>query len=188
MPIYDRPPAWMKLINAIEAALGVVDVIVKWIVGGALLLMTAVLFFNSLGRTFLSLSFVGGPALGRLLVIWLCFLGGYLLVRTDRHVAVDLLANAVSDRVYRWLRVAIGIIGAVTMAYVGWFGYVFTAKRFAFGQMDPMLEVPTGLFYLPLPIGGFLMAVAFLFTAVKAVAVGAERPTQPERAPPDGTE
>ena len=31
-----------------------------------------------------------------------------------------------------------------------------------------MLEVPTGIFYLPLPIGGFLMAAAFLFAAVKA--------------------
>ena len=166
----------MKLINAIEAALGVVDVIVKWIVGGALLLMTAVLFFNSIGRTFLSLSFVGGPALGRLLVIWLCFLGGYLLVRTNRHVAVDLLANAVSDRVYRWLRVVIGIIGAVTMAYVGWFGYVFTAKRFAFGQMDPMLEIPTAWFYMPLPIGGGLMTIAFLFGALKAALGQVERP------------
>ncbi len=178
----------MKFINAIEAVLGVVDLIVKWIVGGALLLMTAVLFFNSLGRAFLSLSFVGGPALGRLLVIWLCFLGAYLLVRNNRHVAVDIVARAVSARVYRWLSVVIGVVGAVTMAYVGWLGYVFTARRFAFGQMDPMLELPTGLFYLPLPIGGFLMAVAFLFAAVKAVAAGAERPTRAEHAASDGTE
>ena len=40
----------MRIIKAIEAALGVIDVIVKWIVGGALLLMTAVLFFNSIAR------------------------------------------------------------------------------------------------------------------------------------------
>ena len=158
----------MKLVDAIEAAFGVVDVAVKWFVGGALLLMTAVLFFNSLGRAFLHESFVGGPALGRLLAIWLCFLGSYLLVRTNGHVVIDIMSRAVSDRAYRRLSVVTGTIGAVTMGYVGWLGYLFTARRFAYGQMDPMLEVPTGVFYLPLPIGGFLMAAAFLFAAVKA--------------------
>ncbi len=167
----------MKLVNGLEAAFGVVDVIVRSIVGGALLLMTAVLFVNAIGRTFLSMSFVGGPALGRLLVIWLCFLGAYLLVRTGGHVAVDIVSRAVSDRGYRWLTLVIGLVGAVTMGYVGWLGYLFTARRFAFGQMDPMLEVPTGLFYLPLPIGGFLMSAAFLMVAVKAVAGTLERPS-----------
>ncbi len=168
----------MKLVDAVERALGFVDAIVKWIIGGALLLMTAVLFLNSVGRTFVGVSFVGGPALGRLLVIWLCFLGAYLLVRNNGHVAVDILSRAVSDRAYRWLTVVIGVVGTLTMAYVGWLGLLFTAKRFAFGQMDPMLDVPTGFFYLPLPIGGFLMAVAFLFTAVKAALGRVERPVR----------
>jgi len=65
----------MKIINAVEAGFGIVDAIVKWIVGAALLLMTADLFLNSVARTFFNESFIGGPALGRLLVIWLCFLG-----------------------------------------------------------------------------------------------------------------
>ena len=103
--------------------------------------------------------------------------GAYLLVRTNGHVAVDIVSRAVSDRVYPWLNVVIGLVGAVTMAYVGWLGYLFTARRFAFGQMDPMLEVPTGLFYLPIPIGGFLMSAAFLMVVVKAVTGSLERPT-----------
>ena len=166
----------MRIIKAIEAALGVIDVIVKWIVGGALLLMTAVLFFNSIARATFEATLVGGPALGRLLVIWLCFLGAYLLVRTNGHVAIDIMSRAVSDRVYQWLSVAIGAIGAATMAYIGWYGYLFTARRFAFGQMDPMLEIPSALFYLPLPVGGGLMAIAFLFGALKAALGQVERP------------
>lgn len=166
----------MKIINAIEAALGAIDEIVKWIVGGALLLMTAVLFFNSIGRSFLNESYVGGPALGRLLMIWLCFLGSYLLARTNGHVAIDIVARLVPDRIFRWLYVVNGTIAGITMGYVGWLGYVYTAKRFAFGQMDPMLDLPTGLFYLPIPIGGWLMAVAFLLAAVKAGLTGAPRP------------
>ena len=177
----------MKIINAIEAAFGIVDVIVKWIVGGALLLMTAVLFFNSVGRTFIGESFVGGPALGRFLVIWLCFLGSYLLVRSNGHVTIDVMARAVPAQVWRWLSVVIGGVGFVTMAYAGWLGYVFTAKRFAFGQMDPMLEIPSGYFYLPLPIGGFLMAAAFLLAAVKAAMGQFERVGETDPPPPDAS-
>jgi len=161
----------MKLIEGLEAVLGVVDIVVNWIVGGALLLMTAVLFLNSVGRTFLGTSLVGGPALGRLLVIWLCFLGAYLLVRRNGHVAVDIVARLVSERTARRLAVATGIVGAATMGYIAWLGYLFTAKRFAFGQIDPMLDLPIGFFYLPLPIGCALMAIAFLVVAAKA-AVG----------------
>ncbi len=178
----------MKFIHGIEAALGVVDKIVGWLVGGALLLMTADLFFNSIGRTFFDLSFVGGPALGRLLVIWLCFLGGYLLVRKNGHVAIDILSRAVSDRQYRWLSAIIGLVGGVTMAYVGWYGYLFTERRFAYGQMDPMLEIPSGVFYLPIPIGGFLMAAAFLFAAVKALTGMVERPAEPDASAPEKPE
>lgn len=166
----------MRIIKAIEAALGVVDAGVKWIAGGALLVMTADLFLTSIGRAYFGLSFVGAQALGRLLMIWLCFLGAYLLVRTNGHVAIDIMSRTVSDRAYRWLALVIALIGAATMGYVGWLGYVFTAKRFAFGQMDPMLEVPSALFYLPIPVGGFLMAAAFLFAAVKAAIGQAERP------------
>lgn len=163
----------MKLLNGLEAVLGVVDIVVNWIVGSALLLMTAVLFFNSVGRAFFGASMVGGPALGRLLAIWLCFLGAYLLVRTNRHVAINIVTSLVSDRVARGLAVVTGIVGAVTMGYVGWLGALFTAKRFAYGQIDPMLDVPIGIFYLPLPIGGFLMSIAFLVVAVKA-AIGVD--------------
>lgn len=169
----------MKLIAKIEVALSVIDMLVRWFAGSALLLMTTVLFVNSISRTFFDYSFVGGPALGRLLLIWLCFTASYLLVRSKGHVVIDMVSRAVSNRAYRWLCFINGLIGGVTMAYVGWLGYLFTAKRFAYGQMDPMLDVPTGLFYLPIPIGGFLMAAAYLFEAYKAMLGVVERPRMP---------
>lgn len=87
-------------------------------------------------------------------------------------MVIDLLARVVSGRLYCALCIVNGLVGSVTMAYVSWLGYLFTAKRFAFGQMDPMLDVPTGFFYLPIPIGAFLMSTAFLFEACKAAFGG----------------
>ena len=39
----------------------------------------------------------------------------------------------------------------------------------ASGQIDPMLEIPSALFYLPVPIGAGLMTLAFLQVAMKAL-------------------
>ena len=157
------------LVEGFERLLGSVDGVVRWIVAVALLLMTAALFFNSIGRSLLNISMVGAPAFGRLLVIWLTFLGSYLAVRGGSHITVDVLQRLLSRRTAIGLQIPIGILGAATMAYVTWLSALFTSSRFSFGQIEPMLEIPSGFFYLAVPTGGFLMTLAFLQVALRNV-------------------
>lgn len=159
----------MALISIVEAALSFIDRLVMWFVGVLLLVMTIVLFANSIGRAALNMSFVGGPALGRLLMIWLTFMGAYLLVRTSRHITIDIAIRMASDRNRRLLVILINLAGAVTTGYLTWLGYLFTLSRFERGQMDPMLSIPTGIFYLAIPLGCALMAISFFHNALKAV-------------------
>ena len=161
-------------VQRFERLLGAVDVVVRVIVVATLLSMTAVLFLNSIGRSVLNVSFVGGPALGRLLVIWLTFLGAYLAVRTGTHITVDIVRRIVSERLVRRLSILVGLVSAVTCAWIAWLSAVFTWTRFAAGQIDPMLEIPSALFYLPVPIGAFLMTLAFVQAAMQTL-VGAGR-------------
>jgi len=146
--------------------LGAIDGIVRVVVVTALLSMTAVLFFNSIGRSVLNVSFVGGPALGRLLVIWLTFLGAYLAVRSRSHITVDLVRRLLPDHIVDVLTIFVGLFSAATCAWVAWLSAAFTWTRFAAGQIDPMLEIPSGVFYLPVPIGACLMTLAFLQLAM----------------------
>ena len=157
------------IVERFESLLGAIDGLIRWVVVSALLLMTAVLFLNSIGRSVLNVSFVGGPALSRLLVIWLTFLGAYLAVRSGTHITVDVLQRLLTPRAVKRLSIPIGLFGAATTAYIAWLSAVFTWTRFDSGQMDPMLEIPSGLFYLPVPIGGLLMALAFLQAALKSM-------------------
>lgn len=165
----------MAFIRYIEVALSLVDRVVVRLIGISLLAMTVLLFVNSIGRAVLNMTFVGGPALGRLLMIWMTFMGVYLLVRTGRHVAIDITARMVSKRTLRWLLVVIGTAGGVTMGYVSWLGYRFTLLRFSFGQMDPMLQIPTGYFYVIIPLGCALSAISFFHNALKSLV---KYPTQ----------
>lgn len=161
-------------VQGFERALGAIDVGVRVIVVATLLSMTAVLFLNSIGRSVLNVSFVGGPALGRLLVIWLTFLGAYLAARSGTHITVDIVRRLVPARVVELLTIFVGLFSAVTCAWVAWLSAAFTWTRFATGQIDPMLEIPSGLFYLPVPIGACLMTLAFLQVAMQAL-VGANQ-------------
>ena len=172
------------IIDRFESALGAIDSLVRWVVVSALLLMTVVLFLNSIGRSVLNVSFVGGPALSRLLVIWLTFLGAYLAVRSGTHITVDVLQRLLSPRTVKRLAIPIGLFGAATTGYVALLSGVFTWTRFDSGQMDPMLEIPSGLFYLPLPVGGLLMALAFLQVALKSLLELSATSSLPEREDP----
>jgi len=154
------------VVQKIEHVLVAIDGIVRIVAVSLLLSMTAVLFLNSIGRSVLNVSFVGGPALGRLLVIWLTFLGAYLAVRSRSHITVDLVRRLLSDRAVDRLTIFIGLFSAATCAWIAWLSATFTWTRFAAGQIDPMLEIPSGIFYLPVPIGACLMTLAFLQIAM----------------------
>jgi TRAP-type C4-dicarboxylate transport system permease small subunit len=158
----------MALIRYIEVALGLIDRVVVRFVGSLLLLMTVVLFANSIGRAAFSVTFSGGPALGRLLMIWMTFMAAYLLVRSGGHVTIDIASRMVSRPTRRWLSIIIGIVGGVTMGYVSWLGYTFTSLRFNLGQMDPMLLIPTGYFYLAIPVASALMTLGFFHNSLKS--------------------
>ena len=168
----------MSILGLVDRALGTIDIVVRWVAGGALLVMTIVLFGNSMMRFLFSISFVGGAELGRLMVIWLTFLGAYLVVRKNGHVAIDILLRVVPDRVYRWLQIAVGLIGCATMGYVGWIGQNLAEVIYASGQMSGTLPVLRVVFYLPVPIGGYLMAIGFLHLTAKAVLEGVVRPDE----------
>ncbi len=158
------------IVERFERLLGALDGLVRWVLVIALLLMMAVLFFNSIGRSVFNVSLVGGPALGRLLVIWLTFLGAYLAVRSGSHITVDVLQRVLSPRTVKRLQIPVGLIGAATTGYITWLSASFTWIRFSVGQREPLLEIPAGFFDLPVPIGGFLMTRAVVQTALKSAA------------------
>jgi len=149
-----------------------IDAAVSWLVGVALWTMTLVLFIGSLARYVADAAFIGGAELARYLMVWLAFLGSYLLVRVQRHVTVDLLANALSPCARRALDIAIGLVGAGSLGYVAWLGGQLTTLIFHSGQMMSSLPIQRGWIYLAVPIGCGLMAGAYTFQVLVLLLTG----------------
>lgn len=142
---------------------GVIDVLVSWLAGISLWTMTLVLFVGSLARYFADFAFVGGAELARYLMVWLTFLGSYLLVRVQRHITVDLVAKSLGPGARRVLDITVGVIGAVLLGYTAWLGVQLTTVIFNSGQMMSSLPIQRWWIYLSIPVGCGLMSLAYVF-------------------------
>lgn len=172
------------MVALINAILRLLDKIVGVAAGIALLVVTFTIFLNATGRYTLGLSFLGGEELARLLTVWITFVAGYVMLRQDRHVSIDLVLRVVPPPVQRLLRGLAALLGTVTMAYLTWRAGQLSAFSFGTGQMGTTLPVPRGMFFLPVAIGGALMTIAFADKLCRAIA--GTLPPLPDLAPPVG--
>lgn len=163
----------MTVLHIFGRVLGIIDTFVKWTAGGALLFITATLFLNAMGRSFLNASFIGGEELSRLLTVWLTFLAASVLIRNRGHVAIDVLARVVPGSIARVLQIIIGMVGLITMIYLTWRGWQFADRILSTGQVATTIDAPKGLFYLPIPVGAALMSLGFLYVILEAIIIGA---------------
>ncbi|NYT69077.1 TRAP transporter small permease [Pusillimonas noertemannii] len=164
----------MRILGQVFVA---IDILISWLAGIALWGMTLVLFVNSLARYFAGFSFVGGGELAQYLMVWLAFLGSYLLVRVQRHITVDLFAVALPLRARKLLDLIVGIVGAVLLGYIAWLGAQLTLRIFNTGQVMSSLPILRGYLYLAVPVGCGLMSLAYIFQ-VFVLLLGGQLPRQ----------
>lgn len=148
--------------KSLERLLRLFDAVAAGLVGLMLVVITLVLFANAVARYFANFTIIGGDEFARCLMIWMTFLGSYLLVRVQGHVTIDLLAKALTSRLQVILNVVISLIGLVICAFVAKLGYDITNHVYSSGQRMSSLPLARAWFYLPVPIGFGLMALAFV--------------------------
>lgn len=159
----------MVILRWLNILLSGIDRVVGWSAGICLLTITGVLFVNSMARYFGGFAIIGGGEFARFLMVWLTFLGSYLLVRIQRHVTVDILPQILPPLGVRLLTIAVGVLGAVTMAYVARIGWDLATFIHGTGQMMSSLPLKRGWIYFSIPVGGGLMAVAYAMQVLLAL-------------------
>ncbi len=159
----------MWLIRGLNTVLGGIDRVVGWAAGLCLLVITGVLFVNSMARYFAGFAIIGGEEFARFLMVWLTFLGSYLLVRIQRHVTVDILPQVLPETGVRALTIVIGLVGAFTMGYIAVIGWDLATFIHGTGQMMSSLPIRRGWIYFAIPVGTGLMAVAYAMQVLLAL-------------------
>jgi TRAP-type C4-dicarboxylate transport system permease small subunit len=119
--------------------------------------MATLVFVNVIARYALNFSIIWAEEVSQYLMIWIAFLGAGLALREGRHVALELLHDALPGSLGRKVRMAIATVVLVFLAAVTILGFQFAL--FVWNQETPVLNISLGIPSLAIPIGSLLFAV-----------------------------
>lgn len=132
----------------------------QWIVIALMGTMAVLVFVNVVSRYVFNFSIIWVEELTQYQMIWVAYLGAGLALREGRHVAVDTIQDLFPPPAQRTIRGLIWLAMAAFLVTLTVLGLRIVA--FTWNQETPVLNIPTGIPYLAIPLG----AAAFLLHAI----------------------
>jgi TRAP-type C4-dicarboxylate transport system permease small subunit len=129
----------------------------QWAIILMMATMALLVFVNVVTRYVFNFSIIWVEELTQYQMIWITYLGAGLALREGRHVAVEVFQDRLPPRLRRHARTLVGLAMLaflVTLAVLG-----FRIAQFTWNQETPVLNIPTGIPYLGVPIGALVMAL-----------------------------
>ena len=103
--------------------------------------------------------------LSQYLFVWLTFIAGYVAARRGQHIGVEFFHNNTPKAVGKFLRFISNLIPALYFGVI--FYYCVSLWPLLMSQKTPMLKLPMAFIYLGMMIGLLMMAVYYLYVALK---------------------
>ena len=110
-------------------------------------------------------------------LLYICFLGTAWALREGNHVRVDIFLSAFSERWRQRFGVVSSLLGlGITSVFVIW-GALAVREKFISGAYNPtVVEFPTWIVLLCIPVGSLILAFRFLRNMVEyATGVRSDR-------------
>ena len=138
-----------------------------YLAGLLIIMATFMTFYEVLSRAFFGKPTIWATELSIYAVLGSCFLGSAYAVRTYSHITVDLLINNVNNRIKTILAYVSNSLGLLFSLLFMIYGFHHVMNTMELGiTSSSLLRIPMYLPELFLPIGGFLMCVAFLLQLI----------------------
>ncbi len=144
----------------------------EWVAGATLLLMLLLVCSEIVLRDVFNTSNLWSEEVTRYLMIWSVYFGSAAAVARGAHLRIEMLIDAVSPGVRRWLDVlATACILAFGLAMT-WAGILYVRDSFALGfvSADSNLSLQIGWIQLVIPITFALTAIHAARILVRLVA------------------
>jgi len=122
--------------------------------------MAILVFANVVMRYVFNQSIFWVEEFTQIQMIWVAYLGAGLALREGRHVAVDMLQDALPARVRHAIRWFIAIATALFLLALVVLGVQIA--EFTWSQETPAMGLPAGLPYLGIPLGAAAMLLHLL--------------------------
>lgn len=156
--------ALLRALAWLDRAIGAIE---KGIVGGAVLLMAAVMTGHVLGRVFFGQGIPGTSEIAELLIIIMTFIGVSYGVRSARHISMSAIYDQLQGTARKALLVTICLATALLMFYFAYLAYDYTTTIYQRGRVSGALAIPLWIVYAAAPIGFTLAGIQYLLTATR---------------------
>lgn len=129
--------------------------LVRGIIGIALLVLFLVSFSVIIGRVFFGASMGWSQDVIRLCFTYVIYFGAAYCVREKGHLNVDFLLGMMKPRLRQTVEFIINLVLLAFFAFIVYFGFKFAATGAS--QKSPYLMLPMTWYYYGVPVSGAMM-------------------------------
>lgn len=129
--------------------------LVRGIIGIALLVLFLVSFSVIIGRVFFGASMGWSQDVIRLCFTYVIYFGAAYCVREKGHLNVDFLLGMMKPRLRQTVEFIINLVLLAFFAFIVYFGFQFAATGAS--QKSPYLMLPMTWYYYGVPVSGAIM-------------------------------
>jgi TRAP-type transport system small permease protein len=133
----------------------VIDRFVVVLICSCLVIIASLLFIQIILRYFFDNPLSWTDEVSRLCAVWLTFLGSSAVLRYKQHISLDFLPESLSGKPRLFLDVVILCLVGVFSGMMAIYGYSMMIKIWF--MHTAALEIPQGIFYIPIFLGGCLL-------------------------------
>jgi len=101
----------------------------------------------------------------RFILIWLTFLGSAIAMKNNSHLSISLLTDRLAIQKRIWVQLFANLLSLIFISILVWGGIKITILTMP--NRSAALQIPTGLVYLAVPVGGVLMIIYLLKNTIE---------------------
>lgn len=132
--------------------------------------MMLLTFFDVTGRKLLAHPIYGAYEVTEFMMGVLIFSALPLVTARENHVTIDVFDHFIPPAIGRWQRVAVNLLSAVVLAFLGWRLWILSASHLRTHEVTMTLHIPHGPFTRAFAVMAVLAAVASLVVALEHFA------------------
>jgi C4-dicarboxylate transporter, DctQ subunit len=167
----------MKVLRSADNFLGIC---VSAVLVTLLAVMILMGFTQVMLRNLFSTGIIWADILLRHIVLWIGFLGAIVAAGEKRHITIDALTKALSEKNKKYASVVTGVASVVVSYLLTAASYRFLKDEMEFGG-TLILDIPIWFFQIIIPVGFGLMTLRFAFLLLENI-IGIIKPVHAEPA------
>lgn len=125
-------------------------------------------------RYILNAPFIWQEEVQMILVVWIVFWGASAAFRTGNHIVIEILVDALPEKIQTFVRVLVDIITAGALCFVIHVEFSRVLQLLASGRTTSILKIPQAYNYSGVLLACIFMLVNFILAEIRFLGNGKE--------------